>query len=429
MHRRDILRAAAAAAIAPAGLAHADGAPRRTAARDAWIYALPLIEMATIRSRSAAKGPNVLIPTRTLATAESRVVTTPNNDTLYSGAWLDLTNGPLELEFRPGARYQSVHILNMYTDSDAVLSRRTVGDGGRFEIVGPGQRARTERHVRVSTPHAWMIVRTLIDGPADLAGAHAAQDAVVLNGPTPPPAAAPAFAGRDAAVPAFFDAAAALLAANPPPRADRSFLKRVGLLRAGARDDLTQAEWADVALGVADARAQIAAIITAPNFVDGWSVPRANLGRFGTDYPYRAAVALSGIGALTPDEAMYFSPAGDTGRGEFTGDGLYKMTAPADFPASAFWSMTMYEVTPARQRFLTPNPINRYSIGDRTPGLARGADGSIDIWISRTDPGGARTSNWLPAPAQGPFALSLRAYWPKPELQAGRVRLPPVVKV
>ncbi|MBU6372398.1 MAG: DUF1254 domain-containing protein [Alphaproteobacteria bacterium] len=426
MRRRDVLLGAAALATAPAGhAAAATGPSLREAARDAWLYALPLIEMATIRARAAQTGANVLTATRTLATPESRVVTTPNNDTIYSAAWLDLTRGPVTLGYAPSQRYQSVHILNMYTDTDAVLCGRTVkGAGGAFELVGPGQRPRGPLHARVSTPQAWMIVRTLVDGPADLAAAHAAQDGVTLTGPaiaTPGP-----YATRDAAPPAFFEAAQALMAANPPPRADRAFLKRVGLLKPDARAALTPAQWAEIAAGVAEARALIGKVLTAPRFVDGWSTPPPNLGLFGQDFVFRAAIALGGIGALPPDEAIYLSPEGDRGA-EFTGDGPYRLTVPANLPVSAFWSLTMYEVTAAKQRFLTPNPLARYSIGDRTPGLVRNADGALDIWISRTDPGEARRANWLPAPAQGPFTMSFRAYWPKPDLVSGRVRLPRIV--
>lgn len=426
MNRRDVVLAASAMALAPSSRAFAaTPASLRDRARDAWLYALPLIEMASIRSRSTPKGPNVLSANRTLATAASRVVTAPNNDTLYSAAWLDLTRGPLKLQYAPDARYQSVHLLNMYTDTDAVLSRRTVnGAGGTVEIVGPGQRPRTASFVRASTPHAWMIVRTLIDGPADLAAAHAAQDRVLLEGPVAD--AAVKYATREDPARAFFEAAAALVAADPPPEG-RGVMKRTRLLEPARLKSLTEADWSETAQGVADARALLTAGLMAPLFVDGWSRPPANLGRFGEDYAFRALIALVGIGALTPDEAIYLSPAGDTGRGEFHGDGLFKFTAPRDFPVSAFWSMTMYEVTPAKQRFLTPNPLDRYSIGDRTPGLVRNEDGSVDIWIGRTDPGGARTANWLPAPAQGPYTLSLRAYWPKPELIDGRVRVPPIV--
>ena len=38
----------------------------------------------------------------------------------------------------------------------------------------------------------------------------------------------------------------------------------------------------------------------------------------------------------------------------------------------AFWSITMYDL---RDFYLVANPIGRYSIGDRTPGLRRDADG------------------------------------------------------
>ena len=52
-------------------------------------------------------------------------------------------------------------------------------------------------------------------------------------------------------------------------------------------------------------------------------------------------------------------------------------------------------------------------MGGWTPGLRRDDDGSIEIWIGRTDPGGRHTANWLPAPADGPFALILRGYGPR----------------
>jgi hypothetical protein len=87
----------------------------------------------------------------------------------------------------------------------------------------------------------------------------------------------------------------------------------------------------------------------------------------------------------------------------------------------------MYEATPDGQFFFTDNPLNRYAIGDRTRGLTRNADGSLDIWIGRTDPGGARSANWLPAPKAGPYALFLRTYLPRPELLDGRWRVPAIV--
>jgi hypothetical protein len=75
---------------------------------------------------------------------------------------------------------------------------------------------------------------------------------------------------------------------------------------------------------------------------------------------------------------------------------------------------------------LVANPINRYSLGDRS-GLVANPDGSIDIYIRNTAPAGHET-NWLPAPA-GDFMLWLRAYQPGQSVLDGKYQAPPVVEV
>jgi hypothetical protein len=101
---------------------------------------------------------------------------------------------------------------------------------------------------------------------------------------------------------------------------------------------------------------------------------------------------------------------------------------PAQLPLDGFWSLSMYEATADGQFFFTDNPLKRYAIGDRTAGMKRNADGTLDIWVGRADPGGDRRANWLPAPKSGPFALYLRAYLPRAELLDGRYRVPAIVK-
>ena len=61
---------------------------------------------------------------------------------------------------------------------------------------------------------------------------------------------------------------------------------------------------------------------------------------------------------------------------------------------------------------LVKNPINRFSIGDRTKGLAYNSDGSLDIYIQHAAPKG-KESNWLPGPASGLFRLNYRIYLPQ----------------
>ena len=88
---------------------------------------------------------------------------------------------------------------------------------------------------------------------------------------------------------------------------------------------------------------------------------------------------------------------------------------------------------PATSVVTTPRELrtssgHRYAIGDRTPGLKYGPDGGLDIWISRRPPGPGRENNWLPAPAEGPYIVSLRAYLPRSDLLNGAYRAPPLLQ-
>jgi len=162
-------------------------------------------------------------------------------------------------------------------------------------------------------------------------------------------------------------------------------------------------------------------------FIDGWTYPDARLGDFDQDYDLRAAVALGGLAALPPAEAMYMQAEGPGPRRLFDGTQAWRLHFPADrhLPVDSFWSLSLYEAMPDGQFFFCDNPLNRYAIGDRTPGRTHNPDGSLDIWIGHDSPGAEREGNWLPAPA-GPFALFMRAYLPRPELLRGYYRMPPV---
>ena len=92
-------------------------------------------------------------------------------------------------------------------------------------------------------------------------------------------------------------------------------------------------------------------------------------------------------------------------------------------PVNAFWSLTMYDA----QYFFVPNPLNRYTLSQRNQ-LQENADGSIDIYLQKDNPGPGKEANWLPAP-EGKFVLCLRLYWPKQAFLSGRWLPPAVQKV
>ena len=406
----------------------------RDAARAAYVFTLPLIEIATTRSRGLAVGSpmNTFGHMRNLADHTARKVTTPNNDTFYSAAQVDLSAGPVTLTLPPsGDRYLSVQFMDAYSNTFALLGTRTTGgEGGTYTLVGPGEAAEPgPRVLRAPTRHVWALARILVTGPEDAPAAKAVQTGLSMQGPAVPDPGG--FASRGADWKAYLASAAELMRQNPPPATDGQMLRRMAPLGLEAFDPerFTTAEAEAIAEGLEQGRrfGRGAGGLTGSSFIDGWSYPDARLGNFGQNYALRAAVAVGGLAALPPEEAMYMRAEGDLPRALFDGARAWRLHIPADrqIPVDSFWSLSLYEATEDGQFFFTRNDLSRFAIGDRTPGLAYNPDGSLDIWIGAASPGTERESNWLPAP-ESPFALYMRAYLPRPELLEGRWRLPPV---
>lgn len=406
----------------------------KDAAKTAWLYTLPLVEIATTRARGAMGGAqmNVIGHMRKLADHKARAVTTPNNDTFYSSAQVDLSAGPITITLPPsGERYISLAFMDAYTNNFAILGTRTTGGaGGTYRLVGPNDAAEGRNVVRSPTNHVWALARILVDGPEDMEAAQGVQRGISMQGPAVPSPGP--FAHRGASWQDYFETAARLLAANPPPVTDGAELAKMAPLGLDDFDasKFSAEEAAAIEAGLAEAKVEVRrGGLGGVGFEQGWSYPNSRLGDFGQDYRYRAAVALAGLAALPLVEAMYMRGEGNLPRALYDGAKSWRLHFPADqrLPVHSFWSLSLYEATEDGQFFFTDNPIGRYVIGDRTPGLKTNDDGSLDIWIGHESPGADHDSNWLPAPA-GPFALFMRAYLPKPELLDGHYRLPPVVE-
>ncbi len=148
-----------------------------------------------------------------------------------------------------------------------------------------------------------------------------------------------------------------------------------------------------------------------------------DMGLYGTNYAFRTGVALIGLGANLPEDAVYANAAVDKDGRPLDSAGRYILHFEADRlpPARAFWSVTLYDA----ERFLIHNPINRYALSDRDP-LIYNADGSLTLYIQTESPGEEKESNWLPAPAAGPFTLTARLYWPEEAVLNGDWTVPGV---
>jgi hypothetical protein len=126
-----------------------------------------------------------------------------------------------------------------------------------------------------------------------------------------------------------------------------------------------------------------------------------------------------------PEEALYPLGRVDSDGDPLDGANAYRIHfAPGDLPpVGAFWSITMYDDA----GHLVSNPINRYSIGDRTPGLVTNPDGSLDVLIRNAQPA-TEAANWLPSSA-GQFYLMLRLYIPRDQVLNGTWPAPAIERV
>ena len=410
----------------------------------AYVYAYPLVLMEMTKqvfiSRRAPV--NQFEHAEAFPTPELKDVVRPNVDTLYSNAWLDLSREPLILSVPDTkGRYYLIQLLDAWTDTFAVPGKRTTGTkAGNFAIVGPhwkGALPKGMRKIKAPTNMVWIIGRTQTNGVADYANVHQIQHGFKLTplsiwrksvavptsqlvgkSPdlnTPPPQRV---ARMNAAT--FFKTFAALLKSNSPHAADASLLAQLKAVGIKVGKDFDTESLAPQTLrGLERAVKDVPKLLTgnlAKNrpLKNGWGLFE-KIGRYGTAYLERASVALIGLGALAPEDAVYGGANIDREGQTLKGNNRYVLhfDKTAMPPVQAFWSITVY----APDGYFAANPINRYAIGDRDK-LVFNQDGSLDLYLQHERPVPAKESNWLPVP-EGEFSLSLRLYWPKPEATNG----------
>lgn len=425
-------------------------------ALEAVYYGVPLFEMARMRAATSPRrnpagafaGPNaasrlrwmnIFGPTRELLTPRDRRVVTPNHDTLYENAWLDLSHGPLVLHVPDTAdRYYVLGLLDFFTNPFGSIGRRTTGTSEQlFLLHGPNwQGALPHGMTVVSCPSnaVWVLGRILVDGPEDVAAVNRLQDGFWLK-PLDAWRRGKPFHGhctdtwldpqsRASSAVAFFDIVNRALAENPPPAGEVELMERFAALGVGPQRKREPADLDAAARTVLEeAFAEGMRRLTGHSSGrsdEAWSLPVKVRTSFGTDYLTRALVARNYIGTLGIEEAMYLFAECDDRGAPLSGKHRYELEfAPARLPpVDAFWSITMYRVA---DRMLVENPIGRYAIGDRTKGLEYGPDGSLRIAIQHAQPA-TGASNWLPAPREN-FCLTLRAYQPRGQLLDGTYRL------
>jgi len=429
----------------------------RAIAKEAYIYGFPMVDNYRVmysyfvnkQDPEYKGGWNEIHSTARVYTPDDKTIQTPNSDTPYSVLGADLRTEPLVLTVPPieQDRYYSLQFVDGYTYNMAYVGSRTTGNGGgKYLLAGPNWKGNKPDGIndviRSDTDLMLVLYRTQLLSPSDIdqvkkiqAGYQVTPLSVFLNQPPPAPAPAidfvpPLTPDQQKTSPQFFQILDFVMRFAPTLPNEKEMRDRFATIGIGPdgdfnADKLSPEMRSAIEGGMADAWADLNAL--KKDKVDTGEVTSAQL--FGTaddlkgNYLYRMAGAVLGIYGNTAAEALYPNFANDSTGQPLTGANNYTFKFAKDQlpPVNAFWSLTMYEMP---QSLLVANPINRYLINSpMLPSLVPDQDGGYTFYVQNQSPGQDKEANWLPAP-NGPFALVLRLYWPKPDALNGTWKPP-----
>ena len=426
----------------------------RAIAKEAYIFNYPLVmyyrtmylQAIDSQSNSYSGGFGEWLHLGTSSPKDTDIVT-PNNDTPYSYAWVDLRAEPWVLtlpEIEDSRFYTSQwdDLWGFVLDNPG--SVEDGNDGVSVLLASPTWKGElpegVNRVIRGDSDFLSSLTRTQLIEPEDLPNVQKIQQEYKLQPLStflgqPAPTAAPTIQWmpwKDGAetTDEFWAYVNFLLSFTTPNPQDKPVQDRAAKIGIGAGQPWDSAALGEdvsaaIAAGMQDALAQLQAATTN---IDDPSLFFRSREDSNKEYFDRALGVLVGIFGNVKQVSVYFAvPKDDQGELFDGSKHSYAVTFTADEipPAKNFWSWTMYKLP---QRWLVDNPINRYSIGSPTPGLKTAADGSITLYFGAQSPGADKESNWLPAP-EGPFWLVLRTYGPGQAILDKTWQVPPVKQV
>lgn len=398
-----------------------------------------------------------------------RIVVTPNSDTFYGEAFLNLGVEPVVVQTPaevPQGHYWTMQITDVFTNVAHTVGSAWGTPGGKYLLVGPDWKGEKPDGfidvIRLTTNYGGVFPRSFASRTLEArARAIAVQNqmgvyplskneegrktfdceaytknAVFAGGITAEKIAAdPDIARTQWVVPSRFWKDLDKVLANNPTVApgDAAMAEQARTLVAlGKSDPKWQALLdqevieADVSLHASAKYEQVG--VGAGN---GWQ-RQNNGGLWGSDWFGRAQAAVVYILVNDYHEAIYFIRGTDSKGALLDSKHSYTMTfpkdalPPVDRAKGGFWSLTMYD----KDYFMLPKPANgRTNIGTvnlDANELTFGTDGSLTLHLSREAPADVDAkANWLPAP-EGQFALIVRAYVPTQPILDGQYRLPNV---
>lgn len=420
----------------------------------AYVYGYPLLLMQETKN-TMLKGQsqvNHFTHNRIFPDHTFRNVVRPNDDTLYSVAWLDLNDDPVVLSVpNTEGRYYVMPFMDAFTNVFATVGKRETGtQAGAYLVTGPdwsGKVPAKLSQIKAPTNSVWLVGRIQTNGNNDIAAVARLQNQFSLaslrdfqtgkfnksftkleiksEASVSPSATIASLSTED-----YLTRLGELLKVTHTPTRDSKALKNLEAIEVSQtkgfkREKVNRLELWLIEKGFAAAKEQLETKLNnrKPN-ANGWLVLRKGIGRYGTNYGIRASIAKVGLGALPPEEAAYPNARVDSKGRPLNGNNSYKLKfAQGELPpAKAFWSMSMY----GDDNFFVDNSIGRYSISDREK-LNVNQDGSVTIVMQHQRPKDPN-ANWLPSP-EGRFEVNLRLYLPGDKFINGEWTLPAIERI
>lgn len=407
----------------------------------AYTYAYPLLVLERTRQLlSYSEGDrstiqmNRFVHQDKLATAKDRNVVAPNQDTLYSYTFLELSNGPIVFNTPDTkGRYYSASFVDMWDNIFTTVGKRTTGTkANKFVIVGPNWKGKTPKDskvIKAPTSKVWLLIRTIVYPGEDINKVielNKKFELRTLNGKNPvmtePRDMFLTMNPIEKLTPTqFINEYNKLIKKYPAPKEEKVLQDQFTMLGLDNPNGINKQYEQQIKRGFEDALSAISNRFRPKS----WLFSPDNIGNYGHDYFMRSVITNIGLPGLPKEEARYPITYGDDSQTQLNGQNKYVLHFnKEELPkVKEFWSVTLYGM----DYFFVENPIDRNKIGSLTEGLKYNQDGSLDIYIQHEAPDG-KESNWLPAP-EGDFYLMMRLYVGEEEVLNGTYKIPPVKKV
>jgi len=389
---------------------------------------------------------------------------TANDTTIYALANVDLgKSGPIVVEIPPGAIVGIIDDFWQQSIADVGLPGPDGAKGGRFLLVPPGHEGATPQtgyHVLQATSNNYnVMVRGIVqNGDKDGAVANVKKVRIypLSDSNNPKPNKFTSMSGKviDTTPPkgmAFWERLSGYINNNPVQARDLFYmgmLKPLGIEKGKAfNPDSRQRAILEDAARMGDAMGRVM-LFEGP---DRFSKVGQGLGlepfpgskwhwvfqvnpvqqtdSYGQiderlHYTYGAIYTTPALGVMKAGPGgNYVQAFKDKGGNRLVGGKSYRLHVPANAPAEAFWSLTLYD-TATRSMIQNPGNDSARSSLDK---LKINSDGSIDLYFG---PAGSAPkgfeANWIETvPGKG-FYPMMRFYSPKAGLFDGTWKLPDI---